>query len=165
MAVVRYKTQGLRFEIACYRNTVVSWRNQTCDGTGCLLGQQLTCHAARREKNLDNVLQSSAVYTNVSKARERAHGKAPALLTPCLAAQGVLANKEDLLKVFGTKDEQKACLAVRGALACQLAAALAHTAWPNTHRFWRRASSRSATRSVTRSTRRCTGRVLCSAAV
>lgn len=28
IAVVRLKTQGMRFEIACYRNTVVAWRNK-----------------------------------------------------------------------------------------------------------------------------------------
>lgn len=27
MAVVRYKKKGKRFEIACYKNKVLNWRN------------------------------------------------------------------------------------------------------------------------------------------
>jgi ribosome maturation protein SDO1 len=49
IAVVRHKSHGLKFEVACYRNTVLAWRSGV-------------------EKNLDDVLQSTAVYTNVSKA-------------------------------------------------------------------------------------------------
>jgi len=48
VAVVRYKTHGIRFEIACYKNTVVSFR-------------------AGAEKDVDNVLQTTAIYLNVSK--------------------------------------------------------------------------------------------------
>ena len=33
VAVVRFKTQGLRFEIACYRNTVLAWRSKMCVST------------------------------------------------------------------------------------------------------------------------------------
>ena len=60
----------MRFEIACYKNTVVAWR----DGF---------------ERDLDNVLQTTRVYTNVSK--------------------GVFAKEEDVLRAFGTKDESAVC--------------------------------------------------------
>jgi ribosome maturation protein SDO1 len=46
--VVRLKKNGKRFEIACYRNKVLSWRNGT-------------------EKDLDEVLQVENVFSNVSK--------------------------------------------------------------------------------------------------
>ncbi|XP_073971640.1 SBDS ribosome maturation factor [Rhodnius prolixus] len=65
VAVVRMKKAGKRFEIACYKNKVVSWRNNV-------------------EKDIDEVLQTHTVFTNVSK--------------------GQVAKKEDLLKAFG-KDE------------------------------------------------------------
>eukprot|EP00192_Tetraselmis_astigmatica_P024200 CAMPEP_0117655490 /NCGR_PEP_ID=MMETSP0804-20121206/4305_1 /TAXON_ID=1074897 /ORGANISM="Tetraselmis astigmatica, Strain CCMP880" /LENGTH=58 /DNA_ID=CAMNT_0005461841 /DNA_START=207 /DNA_END=380 /DNA_ORIENTATION=- len=42
VAVVRYKKGGIRFEVACYKNKVVNWRNGT-------------------EKDLDEVLQSTTV--------------------------------------------------------------------------------------------------------
>mmetsp|Transcript_15086 Transcript_15086/g.49473 ORF Transcript_15086/g.49473 Transcript_15086/m.49473 type:complete len:120 (-) Transcript_15086:887-1246(-) len=48
IAVVRYKKSGKRFEIACYRNTVVAYRNKI-------------------EEDLDNVLQTTTIFTNVSK--------------------------------------------------------------------------------------------------
>jgi len=70
IAVVRLKKAGMRFEIACYKNTVVAWR----DGF---------------ERDLDNVLQTTRVYTNVSK--------------------GVFAKEEDVLRAFGTKDESAVC--------------------------------------------------------
>ena len=66
IAVVRLKKHGVRFEIACYKNTVVAWRDKF-------------------EKDIDNVLQTTQIYANVSK--------------------GVLAKEEDLLKAFGTTDE------------------------------------------------------------
>ncbi|XP_056631252.1 ribosome maturation protein SBDS [Diorhabda carinulata] len=66
VAVVRIKKAGKRFEIACYRNKVVSWRNQV-------------------EKDIDEVLQTHTVFTNVSK--------------------GQIAKKEDLIKAFGTDDQ------------------------------------------------------------
>jgi ribosome maturation protein SDO1 len=50
IAVVRTKKSGKRFEIACYRNKVVSWRNQV-------------------EKDIDEVLQSHTVFANVSKGQ------------------------------------------------------------------------------------------------
>jgi len=70
VAVVRMKKGGKRFEIACYRNKVVSWRNKV-------------------EKDIDEVLQTHTVYTNVSK--------------------GQAAKKEDLVKCFGTEDQSKIC--------------------------------------------------------
>ena len=73
IAVVRLKKAGVRFEIACYKNTVVAWR----DGF---------------EKDLDNVLQTTKVYNNVSK--------------------GVFAKEEDLLRAFGTKDEETVSRAI-----------------------------------------------------
>lgn len=50
VAVVRMKKGGKRFEIACYRNKVVSWRNQL-------------------EKDIDEVLQTHTVFMNVSKGQ------------------------------------------------------------------------------------------------
>lgn len=45
-----------------------------------------------REKDVDEVLQSHTVYTNVSK--------------------GVLAKSKDLIRAFGTDDQTKICLEV-----------------------------------------------------
>lgn len=73
VAVVRLKKHGLRFEIACYKNKVLSWRSGV-------------------EKDLDEVLQSQTVYSNVSK--------------------GVLAKSKDLIAAFGTDDQAKICLEV-----------------------------------------------------
>ncbi|KAE9556738.1 hypothetical protein FO519_000144 [Halicephalobus sp. NKZ332] len=50
VAVVRMKKNGKRFEIACYKNKVVNWRNKT-------------------EKNIDEVLQTETVFINVSKGQ------------------------------------------------------------------------------------------------
>ncbi|KAL5077489.1 hypothetical protein RYX36_016473 [Vicia faba] len=73
VAVVRLKKHGTRFEIACYPNTVLSWR----------IGV---------EKDIEEVLQSHTVYTNVSK--------------------GVLAKSKDLNAAFGTDDHSSICLEV-----------------------------------------------------
>lgn len=73
VAVVRMKKGGKRFEIACYKNKVMSWRNKT-------------------EKDLDEVLQTSTVFNNVSK--------------------GQVAKKDDLKKSFGTDDLTTICLEV-----------------------------------------------------
>ena len=70
VAVVRYKTHGVRFEIACYKNTVLAYRRG-------------------HEKDLDNVLQSTQIYANVSK--------------------GVFAKEEDLVEAFGTSDQEAIC--------------------------------------------------------
>jgi len=68
VAVVRMKKCGKRFEIACYKNKVLSWREGV-------------------EKDLDEVLQSHTVFTNVSK--------------------GEVAKKADLMKAFEeTKGDQ-----------------------------------------------------------
>lgn len=48
VAVVRMKRGGKRFEIACYKNKVVSWRNKS-------------------ETDIDEVMQTVNVFTNVSK--------------------------------------------------------------------------------------------------
>ncbi|GLT74882.1 hypothetical protein SLA2020_466470 [Shorea laevis] len=73
VAVVRLKKHGMRFEIACYKNKVLSWRS-------------------RVEKDLDEVLQSQTVYSNVSK--------------------GILAKTKDLVAAFGTDDQAKICLEI-----------------------------------------------------
>ncbi|PIA47718.1 hypothetical protein AQUCO_01400367v1 [Aquilegia coerulea] len=73
VAVVRLKKHGMRFEIACFKNKVLSWRSGV-------------------EKDVDEVLQSHTVYTNVSK--------------------GVLAKSKDLNKAFGTDDHSKICLEI-----------------------------------------------------
>lgn len=48
VAVVRLKKGGKRFEIACYKNKVLNWRNGV-------------------EMDIDEVLQITRVYENVSK--------------------------------------------------------------------------------------------------
>ncbi|KAF6144428.1 hypothetical protein GIB67_024655 [Kingdonia uniflora] len=73
VAVVRLKKKGFRFEIACYKNKVLSWRSGV-------------------EKDLDEVLQSQTVYTNVSK--------------------GVLAKSKDLKIAFETDDLSKIYLEI-----------------------------------------------------
>jgi ribosome maturation protein SDO1 len=73
VAVVRYKKFGKRFEIAAYKNTVKNWRNGL-------------------ETDLDEVLQSTTVFSNVSK--------------------GILAKREDMIQVFGTDDEEKICIKI-----------------------------------------------------
>ncbi|KAM2824091.1 hypothetical protein COP1_034037 [Malus domestica] len=73
VAVVRLKKHGTRFEIACYKNKVLSWRSGV-------------------EKDLDEVLQSHTVYTNVSK--------------------GVLAKTKDLKAAFDSDDQTKICLEI-----------------------------------------------------
>lgn len=70
VAIVRMKRGGKRFEVACYKNKVVSWRNKT-------------------ETDLDEVMQTVNVFTNVSK--------------------GTIAKKEDLIKCFGHDDVKKIC--------------------------------------------------------
>jgi len=73
IAIVKLKKGGKRFEIACYRNKVVSWRN-------------------KEEKDIDQVLQTHTVFSNVSK--------------------GQAAKKEDLTASFGTEDQTKICLEI-----------------------------------------------------
>lgn len=56
------------------------------------------------------MLQSTTVYANVSKARRFTNVGNVAEPLP----QGVLANKDDLMKAFGTRDEERVCLMARG---------------------------------------------------
>ncbi|DBA04101.1 TPA: hypothetical protein N0F65_009448 [Lagenidium giganteum] len=56
VAVVRLRRNGKRFEIACYKNKVLNWRNGV-------------------ETDIDEVLQIAKVYENVSKVDTRLHGK------------------------------------------------------------------------------------------
>ncbi|KAJ3079334.1 hypothetical protein HK100_010445, partial [Physocladia obscura] len=53
VSVVRLKKGGLRFELACYKNKVVEWRQQI-------------------ETDIDEVLQTHTIYTNVSKGQTAA---------------------------------------------------------------------------------------------
>jgi ribosome maturation protein SDO1 len=75
IAVVRLKKGGKRFEIACYKNKVVDWRQGS-------------------EKDIDEVLQTTEVFQNVSK--------------------GQVAQNEDLVAVFGTSDRAAICLEILG---------------------------------------------------
>lgn len=58
VAVVRLKKCGKRFELACYKNKVLSWRNNI-------------------EKDIDEVLQTHSIFLNVSKGQ---HAKKEDLL-------------------------------------------------------------------------------------
>ncbi|XP_071849883.1 ribosome maturation protein SBDS-like [Apostichopus japonicus] len=51
VAIVRMKKGGKRFEIACYKNKVQSWRKQV-------------------EQDIDEVLQTHSVFLNVSKGQQ-----------------------------------------------------------------------------------------------
>ncbi|KAL8614044.1 hypothetical protein ACOMHN_023279 [Nucella lapillus] len=73
VAIVRLKKGGKRFEIACYPNKVTSWRNKV-------------------ETDIDEVLQTPAVFMNVSK--------------------GEFAKDDELMKVFGTGDQKEVCLQI-----------------------------------------------------
>lgn len=97
VSVVRLKKAGKRFELACYKNRLADYRNfvATVVGSdaaagGSSQGQTGGTPSTDRRKQqlqvpgtvtLDSVLQSRAVFVNVSK--------------------GELASKEDILKVFG----------------------------------------------------------------
>lgn len=70
VAIVKYKSHGIKFEIACYKNKVLNWREGV-------------------EKNLDEVLQTTSIFTNVSK--------------------GIWAKEVELKKAFGTTDEEEIC--------------------------------------------------------
>lgn len=73
VALVRYKTHGYRFEIACYKNKVLNWRNKV-------------------ETDLQEVLQSEAVYLNVSK--------------------GQLASAAQLKEAFGNMSVRDICILI-----------------------------------------------------
>lgn len=81
IAVVRIKKHGIRFEVACYKNTVVAWRDKF-------------------EKDIDNVLQTTQVYNNVSK--------------------GVFAKEEDLVKAFGTSVGLASCRLLLVTAGCRM---------------------------------------------
>ena len=70
VAVVRLSRGGNRFEVACYKNKIINYRQGT-------------------ETDLSEVLQTTRVFTNVSK--------------------GQFANSSLLEKCFGTSDEEEAC--------------------------------------------------------
>ena len=70
VAVVRLTRHGHRFEVACYRNKIVNYRQGT-------------------ETDLSEVLQTTTVFTNVSK--------------------GQFAKSSLLQECFGTTDEGEAC--------------------------------------------------------
>jgi len=70
VAVVRMKCAGMRFEIACYKNKVLNWREGI-------------------EKEINEVLQTDTVFSNVSKA--------------------VVAKEKDLQKAFGTVNLEEIC--------------------------------------------------------
>ncbi|KAL4223944.1 hypothetical protein ACF0H5_017403 [Mactra antiquata] len=73
VAIVRLKKGGKRFEIASYPNKVVSWRNKV-------------------ETDIDEVLQTHTVFTNVSK--------------------GEVAKAVDLKKIFGKDNQTEICLEI-----------------------------------------------------
>ena len=70
VAVVRLSRHGNRFEVACYRNKIVNYRQGT-------------------ETDLSEVLQTTTVFTNVSK--------------------GQFAKSSLLKECFGTTDEEEVC--------------------------------------------------------
>lgn len=71
--MVRLKRNGKRFEVACYKNKVLNWRSGV-------------------ETDLDEVLQSMVVYSNVSRAK--------------------FAASEDLMAAFGTGDHEAVCVRI-----------------------------------------------------
>ncbi|KAJ3119512.1 hypothetical protein HK098_005391 [Nowakowskiella sp. JEL0407] len=73
VSIVRLKKGGKRFEVAAYKNKVMDWRNGL-------------------ETDLDNVVQTHQVFSNVSK--------------------GQLASNEDLNKAFKTTDSAKILLEI-----------------------------------------------------
>ncbi|EME27179.1 transcription factor isoform 2 [Galdieria sulphuraria] len=90
VVVVRLKKHGKRFEIACYRNKVLSWRNGT-------------------EKDLDEVLQVENVFSNVSKGVV-ANKKVKELIVAVNNSDGLRA--QDLLEAFQTTDIRKICVEI-----------------------------------------------------
>ena len=85
VAIVRYKARACRFEIACYKNKVLNWRNGV-------------------EKDLDEVLQTTSIFTNVVRGTlakradiEKAFGTSnPERVCKAILKKGVLqvSNKE-----------------------------------------------------------------------
>lgn len=87
VCVVRMKAGGKRFEIACYPNKVLAWR----DGL---------------EKDIDEVLQSSTVFLNVSKGMHDGGGDSH--------TTGVNAKASDLEEAYGTSDQLAVCKIILG---------------------------------------------------
>lgn len=48
VAIIKLKKGGNKFELACYKNKIINWRN-------------------KQETNLSEVLQIEQIFTNVSK--------------------------------------------------------------------------------------------------
>ena len=92
VAIVRMKKGGKRFEIACYKNKVVSWRNKVLVIILLLL-PKLSLFLYSSEKDIDEVLQTHTVFNNVSK--------------------GQVAKRDDLVSSFGTEDQTEICKTVR----------------------------------------------------
>lgn len=93
--MVRLKRHGVRFEIACYKNKVQDWRSGA-------------------EADIDEVLQTTDVFTNVSK--------------------GQFAKKEDLAKAFGTSESEAICreILAKGDLQVRLRACARQSAGTKT---------------------------------
>jgi ribosome maturation protein SDO1 len=79
VAVVRYKAKGLRFEVACYKNKVQSYR-------------------AGNESDLDEVLQSHTIFANVSKG-------SVANRADIVEAFGDLKSNDDIVKLILDKGD------------------------------------------------------------
>jgi len=92
VAVVRMKKGGKRFEIACYKNKVVSWRNKVWVEKWPRIYPSKIMFAMWvpfSEKDIDEVLQTHSVFTNVSK--------------------GQVAKREDLVAAFGNDNQDEIC--------------------------------------------------------
>ncbi|GAW83107.1 ribosome maturation protein SBDS [Plasmodium gonderi] len=70
VAIVKYKHKGKKFEIACYKNKIIDWRNGI-------------------ELNIDDVLQSHLIFTNISK--------------------GEIAKKSELNSCFNSDNNYEIC--------------------------------------------------------
>ena len=91
VAYVKLQKKGKKFEIACYRNKIVSWRNKI-------------------ETDLQEVLQVKTVFTNVSKGMVIYMATRDLLFfTYSISIQGMLASASDLLESFGTSDQSLVC--------------------------------------------------------
>lgn len=95
VAIVRLKKGGKRFEIACYKNKVLSWRNKLYVMYNVLYlyffyyDHYYNKDCVFSETDIDEVLQTHTVFTNVSK--------------------GQVAKKEELVKIFGKEDQTEIC--------------------------------------------------------
>ncbi|KMZ90750.1 hypothetical protein PVMG_02918 [Plasmodium vivax Mauritania I] len=80
VAIVKYKHKGKKFEIACYKNKIIDWRNGK---------PGLQDGGERTELNIDDVLQSHLIFTNVSK--------------------GEIAKKSELNSCFNSDNNYEIC--------------------------------------------------------